>query len=278
MKTNGNDLKFLGLLCLSISLLISIPSTYSGIASAQNNTSAQPEGIQGKSTNATNIVLVHGTSVDGSSWSKVIPILQNAGHKVIAAQLPLHSLADDVDTVKRAIGLIGGPVVLVGHSYGGFVISNAAYNNPNVTGLVYLSAFAPNEGQSLGDFVDPAKLPKGLLMFDSGGFISINPEIFPQVLAQDIDPAEVKVIAAAQKPYNQSILTEKSGPPAWKQLPTWYGVTENDRIVPPDAQRMFAKQINATTVLPINSSHASPLSHPNEVAQLILNATKGSSK
>ena len=278
MKTNGIDLKFLGLLCLSISLLISIPSTYSGIASAQNNTLMQPDGIQGKSTNATNIVLVHGTSVDGSSWSKVIPILQNAGHKVIAAQLPLHSLADDVDTVKRAIGLIGGPVVLVGHSYGGFVISNAAYNNPNVTGLVYLSAFAPNEGQSLGDFVDPAKLPKGLLMFDSGGFISINPELFPQVLAQDIDPAEVKVIAAAQKPYNQSILTEKSGPPAWKQLPTWYGVTENDRIVPPDAQRMFAEQINATTVLPINSSHASPLSHPNEVAQLILNATKGSSK
>ena len=262
MKTNGNNLKFLGLLCLSISLLISIPSTYSGIASAQNNTLMQPDGIQGKSTNATNIVLVHGTSVDGSSWSKVIPILQNAGHKVIAAQLPLHSLADDVDTVKRAIGLIGGPVVLVGHSYGGFVISNAAYNNPNVTGLVYLSAFAPNEGQSLGDFVDPAKLPKGLLMFDSGGFISINPELFPQVLAQDIDPAEVKVIAAAQKPYNQSILTEKSGPPAWKQLPTWYGVTENDRIVPPDAQRMFAEQINATTVLPINSSHASPLSHP----------------
>ena len=224
-------------------------------------------------TNA-NIVLVHGTSVDGSFWSKVIPILQNAGHKVIAAQLPLHSLADDVDTVKREIGLIGGPIILVGHSYGGFVVSNAAYNNSNVTGLVYLSAFAPNEGQSLGDFVDPAKLPKGFVMLDSGGFVHINPDMFAQVLAQDIDPAEVKVLAAAQKPYNQSISNEKSGPPAWKQLPTWYGVTENDRIVPPDAQHMFADQINAT-VLSINSSHASPLSHPNEVAQLILDATKG---
>jgi pimeloyl-ACP methyl ester carboxylesterase len=176
--------------------------------------------------------------------------------------------------VKRAVGLVGGPVTLVGHSYGGFVISNAAYNNPNVTGLVYLSAFAPNEGQSLSDFVDPTKLPKGFSMFDSGGFIYVNPEMFAQVLAQDIDPAEVKVLAAAQKPYNQSITTEKSGPPAWKQLPTWYGVTENDRIVPPDAQHMFASQINAT-VLSINSSHASPLSHPNEVAQLILDATKG---
>jgi pimeloyl-ACP methyl ester carboxylesterase len=277
MKTNGNDLKFLGLLCLSMALLINIPSTYSGFASAQNNTLMQADGIQVKSANTTNIVLVHGTAVDGSFWNKVIPILQNAGHKVIAAQLPLHSLADDVDTVKRAVGLVGGPVTLVGHSYGGFVISNAAYNNPNVTGLVYLSAFAPNEGQSLSDFVDPTKLPKGFSIFDSGGFIYVNPEMFAQVLAQDIDPAEVKVLAAAQKPYNQSITTEKSGPPAWKQLPTWYGVTENDRIVPPDAQHMFAKQTNAT-VLSINSSHASPLSHPNEVAQLILNATKGSSK
>ncbi|HZD83776.1 MAG TPA: alpha/beta hydrolase, partial [Nitrososphaeraceae archaeon] len=222
-------------------------------------------------------VLVHGTYVDGSSWNKVIPILQNAGHKVIAVQLPLHSLADDIATTKRAISLVGGPVTLVGHSYGGFVISNAAYNNPNVTGLVYLSAFAPKEGQSLSDFVDPAKLPKGFSVLDSGGFIYVNPELFAKVLAQDIDPAEVKVIAAAQKPYNQSIATEKSGPPAWKQHPTWYGVTENDRIVPPAAQQMFAKQINAT-VVSINSSHASPVSHPNEVAQLILKATQGSKK
>jgi pimeloyl-ACP methyl ester carboxylesterase len=277
MRINNNEPMALCLLCLSIVLLIGIPPTYSGFASAQNNTSMQPDGIQGESTNATNVVLVHGTAVDGSFWNKVIPILQNAGHKVIAAQLPLHSLADDVDTVKRAIGLIGGPVTLVGHSYGGFVISNAAYDNPNVTGLVYLSAFAPNEGQSLSDFVDPTKLPKGFSLLDSGGFIYVNPEMFAQVLAQDIDPAEVKVLAAAQKPYNQSVSTEKSGTPAWKQLPTWYGVSENDRIVPPDAQRMFAEQINAT-VLSINSSHASPLSHPNEVAQLILNATQGSNE
>jgi hypothetical protein len=103
-------------------------------------------------------------------------------------------------------------------------------------------------GQSLGDFIDPAKLPKGLLVFDNGGFVYINPDLFPQVLAQDIDPAKVAVLAAAQKPYNQSILTETSGPPAWKQLPTWYGVSENDRIVPPDAQHAFANQINATVL------------------------------
>jgi pimeloyl-ACP methyl ester carboxylesterase len=235
----------------TVALGITLTATaFSGIASAQENNTAsmQSQGIQNPAANTTNpnIVLVHGTAVDGSFWSKVIPILQNAGYNVVAAQLPLHSLADDIDTVKREIGLVGGPVILVGHSYGGFVISNAAYNNPNVTGLVYLSAFAPNEGQSLGDFVDPSKLPKGFAIVDSGGFIYVNPDMFAQVLAQDIDQAIVKVLAAAQKPYNQSISTEKSGPPAWKQLPTWYGVSENGRIVPPGAQHLFVKQINAT--------------------------------
>ena len=115
----------------------------------------QPQGVQGvATTNATNIVLVHGFWGDGSSWSKVIPILESAGHRVIAVQMPLHSLEDDIATVKRAIELLGGPTILVGHSYGGIVITNAGYNNPNVTGLVYVVAVAPNEGQSLGDFFD----------------------------------------------------------------------------------------------------------------------------
>jgi pimeloyl-ACP methyl ester carboxylesterase len=264
------------LLCLSIAIITSLVSaTYFGVAnSQQNKTLMQSQGTPSvTTTNATkmNIVLVHGTYVDGSSWSKVIPILQNAGHKVIAVQLPLHSLADDIATVKRAIDLVGAPVILVGHSYGGIVITNAAYNNSNVKGLVYIAAFAPEEGQSLGNFVDLKKFPKGLLVFDKGGFVYINPDAFGQVIAQDADPAQAKVIAAAQKPFNQSILAEKSGPPAWKQLPSWYQVSENDHAIPPDAERLFAKQINATTIS-LPSSHASPLSHPNEVAQLILDA------
>jgi len=272
--------KALGLLILTLSLITTVAlTTHSGLASAQNKTSLQPTGIKGMATNATNvnIVLVHGTWVDGSSWNKVIPILQKAGHKVIAVQLALHSLADDVATVKRAIDLVGAPVLLVGHSYGGFVITNAAYNNPSVKGLVYLAAFAPKEGQSLSNFVDASKLPKGFLVFDKGGFIYVNPEMFPQAFAQDTDPAEAKVMAAVQKPVNQSILAEKSGPPAWKQLPSWYQISENDHVIPPAAERMFAKQINATTIS-LTSSHASPISHPNEVAQLILNATKGIAK
>ena len=147
--------KFFGLLCLSIILLLGfVLPTYSGSATAapENKTLMQPGGVQDMTTNATNIVLVHGLWADGSSWSKVIPILQNAGHRVIAVQLAAHSLADDVATVKRAIDLVGGPTILVGHSFGGFVITNAGYNNQNVTGLVYVSAFAPDEGESASEF------------------------------------------------------------------------------------------------------------------------------
>ena len=260
-------------ICLALSII------HVGVVNAQqqNNTVVQSQGTSGMNattTNATNmnIVLVHGTYVDGSSWSKVIPILQNAGHKVIAVQLPLHSLADDVATVKRAIDLVGAPVLLVGHSYGGFVITNAAYNNPNVKGLVYVAALAPKEGQTLSNFIDFTKFPKGFLVFDNGGFVYINPKMFGQALAQDTDPAQAKVLATEQKPFSKSILAEKSGPPAWKQLHSWYQVSENDHAIPPDAERMFAKQINATTIS-LPSSHASPLSHPNEVSKLILDAT-----
>ena len=270
------NIKFLGLLCLSITLLLGFMSpTYSGFASPENKTLMQPQGVQGMATNATNIVLVHGLWADGSSWSKVIPILENAGHRIIAVQLPLHSLADDVATVKRAIDLVGGPVTLVGHSYGGFVITNAAYNNQNVTGLVYVSAFGPDEGESAANFVDVATLPPGLLVFDSGGFAYLNPEMFHQAFVQDANATEAKTLAVVQKPAHQSIFAEPSGPPAWKQLPTWFEVSEGDHIIPPDAQRQFAQRMNATTIS-LNSSHASLVTHPDEIAQLILNATKGS--
>jgi pimeloyl-ACP methyl ester carboxylesterase len=271
--------KVLILLCLSIAITTSLASTTDfGLATPENKTLMQSQGIQSMSTNATNIVLVHGGWADGSSWSKVISILHEAGHqvghRVIAVQLPLHSLADDVATVKRAIDLVGGPTILVGHSYGGEVITNAGYNNPNVTGLVYIAAFAPDEGQSLSSFIDPATFPKDLFLVDSGGFIYLNPEIFRENFAQDVDPAEADLMAIVQKPFNQSIFGEKSDPPAWKQLPTWYQISDADRMIPPDVQRMFAERMNATT-LSLNTSHASYVSHPNEIAELILNATKG---
>jgi pimeloyl-ACP methyl ester carboxylesterase len=172
--------------------------------------------------------------------------LEKAGHKVIAVQLPLHSLSDDVETVKRAIEHIGGPVTLVGHSYGGAVITNAAYNNPNVTGLVYIAAFAPDEGQSLSTFVNPANFPKELFMPDSGGFIYLNPKIFRENFAQDVDPTEANIMAITQKPFHQSNFVAGSGPPAWKQLPTWYQISESDHMSPPDVQQTFAEQICIT--------------------------------
>jgi pimeloyl-ACP methyl ester carboxylesterase len=241
----------------------------------------EPAGLNNLTlTNESNIVLVHGAFSDGSVWSKVIPILMNAGHQVIAVQMPLHSLNDDIATVKRAIDHIGGPVTLVGHSYGGFVITNAAYNNPNVTGLVYIAALAPDEGETGNDFFEslPEEFSKTFfesIVSDSAGYLYFNPDKFRESFAQDVDPTEANIWATVQKPTNQSLTAEKSGPPAWKQLSTWYQVSENDRLIPPDIQRLFAERMNATT-LSLNSSHASLLSHPHDIAELILNATNGS--
>jgi hypothetical protein len=139
-----------------------------------------------------------------------------------------------------------------------------------------VAAFAPDEGQSLSRFVDPAKFPKGLFVVDSGGFIYLNPEIFRENFAQDVSPGEADIMAIVQKPFNQSIFVEKSGPPAWKQLPTWYQISTSDRMIPPDVQRMFAERMNATSIS-VNASHASYVSYP-EITDLILNATKGSTK
>jgi pimeloyl-ACP methyl ester carboxylesterase len=295
VRRQDQKMSFAILLFLAATLIASFTLTpHYGLASTENNDNAlmQPEASQGMATatnatttttttsaNATtttpNIVLVHGLWADGSSWSKVIPILKNAGYRVISVQLALHSLAEDVDTVKRAIDLVGGPTIVVAHSFGGFVITNAAYNNPNVTGLVYVSAFAPDEGESAVNFVPVESLPPGLLVFDSGGFAYLNPEMFPQAFAQDVNRTEAETLAVVQKPAHQSLFTEKSGPPAWKQLPTWFEVSEGDRIIPPDAERMFAQRMNATTIS-LNSSHASLVSHPDEIAKLILDAASGS--
>jgi pimeloyl-ACP methyl ester carboxylesterase len=272
-------IKFLFLMCLSVAIIGCLSSAiYHSSVNAQNKTSTESTGIKNTITNATkiNIILVHGLWADASSWSKVIPILQDAGHKVIAVELPLHSIADDVATVKRAIELIGGPVILVGHSYGGFVITNAGYNNPNVKGLVYVAAFAPKNGQSISSF-PPSKHPKGFLVMDKGGFGYINSTLFHDSFAQDVDPAQAKIMAVVQKPANLSIFAEKSGPPAWKQLPSWYQVSEYDHMILPSLEHLFAKQMNATTVS-LPSGHASLLSRPTEIAQLILNATKGLTK
>ena len=165
-----------------------------------------------QANNSSNVILVHGGWADGSSWGKVITILKNAGLNVVAVQLPLHTLADDVATVKRAIEHIGGPTILVGHSYGGEVISNAGYNNPNVTGLVYVAAFAPDEGQSLSTFVDAKDFPQGFLILDSAGLAYINPAMFHDRFAQDVKQPDADIMVVAQKPFSEQFLVKNLVP------------------------------------------------------------------
>ena len=173
------------LVCFGVLLITSFaPIKYTGFASPQNETSITSNSLDSIPGNNMSIVLVHGAVSDGSIWSKVIPILTDAGHRVIAVQLPLHSLGDDIATVERAIELFGGPTTLVGHSYGGEVITNAGYNNSNVTGLVYLAALAPDAGETGNDFFEqlPEVVSQQLLetfsentVLDSAGFLYLNP-------------------------------------------------------------------------------------------------------
>jgi len=221
-------------------------------------------------TRIKNVVLVHGAWADGSSWVKVIPLLEKAGLNVVAVQNPLMSLADDVATTKRAIALQDGPVLLVGHSYGGVVITEAG-NDPKVVGLVYVAAFAPDAGQALGDLgkeFPPA--PGGAeVRPDSAGFLKITTKGVVESFAQDLPMQERRVLAATQGPTNAAAFGGKVANAAWKAKPTWYVVASNDRMIQPDLERQFAKAMNAKTVT-LPSSHVPMLSRPADVAKLII--------
>jgi pimeloyl-ACP methyl ester carboxylesterase len=282
MEKHDQAVRILILFFVTIMLGGLVSSTYSGHASLTDVTSKElnTNGSRVFASNSTNIVLVHGIWGDGSVWSKVIPALLEAGHRTIAVQLPLNSLREDVEITKRAISLLGKPTILVGHSYGGEVITNAGYNNSNVTGLVYLAAIAPDEGENATHLVQ--KLPNAnelLQSFlqniytDNAGLSYFNPDKIHERWAHDIDAVEASILGVTQKPTNLSGTSEKSGPPAWKNLSTWYQISENDRLIPPEIQRTYAERMNAT-ILSLNSSHMSQLSHPYQIADFILNATR----
>lgn len=220
-----------------------------------------------------NVVLVHGAWSDGSSWSEVIPLLQEAGHEVVAVQNPLTSLADDVANTRAVLAGFDGPTVVAGHSYGGSVISGAALDAPGVVGLVFVAALANDEGESANDILGrfPPSEVMALIQVDDRGFMMADRDAFPEVLADDVDAARRGVISAVMKPTGAACLGDAAGPPAWRSLPSTYLVSEQDRVVPPDAQRWMAERIGATA-LSIPSSHASIISHPHEVADAILAA------
>jgi len=228
-----------------------------------------------KSGGARNVVLVHGAWADGSSWSKVIPQLEKAGLHVTAVQNPLTSLADDVAATRRAIALEDGPVILVGHSYGGAVISDAGAD-PKVVGLVYVAAFAPDAGEAVADLgkeFPPA--PGGAeLRPDAAGFLKLTKKGVVESFAQDIPMAERMVLAATQGPTNGAALGAKLTNAAWKTKPSWYIVATNDRMIPPGLERKFAKAMNAKKTVALPTSHVPMLSKPAEVAQVIIEAAR----
>ncbi|GAB2553160.1 alpha/beta fold hydrolase [Spirosoma aerophilum] len=229
---------------------------------------------QSVKSNVTNVVLVHGAFADGSSWSKVIPLLEAKGLTVIAVQNPLTSLADDVAATKRAIALLNGPVLLVGHSWGGVVISEAG-NNPAVAGLVYVAAFAPDDAQSLIDASQglPSAPRLGEAKPDASGFLSLTRKGVQEDFAQDLPLTERNVIWATQGPWSASATTEKISRAAWKTKTSWYIVASDDRMINPDLQQIFAKKLKATT-LTLKSSHVPKVSQPDKVATFIIEAAR----
>jgi pimeloyl-ACP methyl ester carboxylesterase len=223
----------------------------------------------------TNVVLVHGAWADGSSWSKVIPLLDQRRFNVTAVQLPLTSLDDDIAVTRSALAAQKGPTVLVGHSYGGAVITGAAEKAPNVTALVYIAGFGLDEGESLDSLSKqgPATAGGAQIRPDEHGFLWIDRDAFAQAFAADADPIDARVMAAVQKPLSIKSFTAKSGPPAWKHIPSWYLVSSKDQMIPPQAEEFMAKRMGAT-VRTVPASHASMISFPKDVADMIGSAAQ----
>lgn len=219
------------------------------------------------------IVLVHGSWADGTSWQHVIPLLHQDGYTVVAVQNPLTSLPEDIATTKRVIDAQPGPVVAVGHSYGGAVITGAAVGNPQVKALVYIAGWALSPGESVSQLIgkyEPSPLVKAIAP-DAAGFLYIDREKFREVFAHDVSPVEAQVMAVAQKPAASITFEQSVESAAWQTTPSWYLLAQEDRAIPPELQRFMANRMDAKTT-EIKSSHVPYISHPKEVASLIIEA------
>lgn len=221
-----------------------------------------------------NIVLVHGAFADGSSWANIIPLLHAKGYNVIAVQNPLTSLQDDVAATKRAIALMDGPVLLVGHSYGGMVVTEAG-NDPKVAGLLYVCALVPNDGQSATDVVKAFPPSPGNAEFkaDASGFLSLSLKGINSHFAQDLPAKTRKIIFATQVPWAIRTTTDKIFRAAWKTKPSWFLIGLDDQMVEPALARAEAEMIKATTI-ELKSSHVPMISQPNKVAAFIIGAAR----
>ena len=221
-----------------------------------------PQGVR-------NIVLVHGAWADGSSWSKVIPLLQAKGLHVVAVQNPLTSLADDVAATKRIVALQDGPVILVGHSYAAVVITEAG-NDPKVVGLVYVAAFAPGDGESINSVSKPyPPAPLGNeLRPDAQGFLRVTPKGIAEDFAQDLSEKEQQLLTVTQGQTAASVFGATITTAAWKTKPSWCVIAGHDRAIPPEIEKDEAAKMKATSIT-VPANHLVMLSHPEEVAELI---------
>jgi pimeloyl-ACP methyl ester carboxylesterase len=220
------------------------------------------------------VILVHGAWADGSSWSKVIVLLERRGFRVTAVQLPLTSVAEDVATVRRAMELDPGPILLVGHSYAGVVITEAG-NDPKVNGLVYISAYAPDAGQSvfsLNALVPETPVNREIIV--NSGFLSLTNEGISADFAQDLPHTEKQTLAVTQGPVAAVAFGTPASAPAWYRKPSWYMVASEDRVISPQLEAMMAQTINAETIT-VHSSHVIMLSRPETVADFIAHAAHG---
>ena len=223
-----------------------------------------------------NILLVHGAWGDGSHWRHVIPPLHEKGYSVIAAQLPLTSLYEDVDRTSKLAAMQCAPTLLVGHAYGCAVITGAGLT-PNVVGLVYLAGPALDEGESLRSLWARRAPPEGAanIREDEYGFLWIATEKFHETFCHDLDDkTESLVWALTQKPTAALCFEERSGAPAWKVKPSWYQISANDRLIPPETEKWMARRINARKTITLSTSHASVATHPGAIVQLIEEASK----
>lgn len=222
-----------------------------------------------------NIVLVHGAFVDGSGWQPVYEILTKQGYNVSVTQQTLASFERDVTAVKRIIDQQDGPCILVGHSYGGAVITIAG-NDPKVAGLVYVAAHAPDEGESEADNGKTYPPAYKSLIKGKDGWDYIDPKMFPADFAGGVSKQKAEFMAISQTPTADSAFHAIIHNPAWKAKPSWYMVAKSDRIINPDLERMYAKRAKSVKVEIDGASHSVYISHPKEVAQLIVAAVKGS--
>jgi pimeloyl-ACP methyl ester carboxylesterase len=248
---------------LVMALAVAVLTTTSGGFAAHAQTAAPVE--------ARNVVLVHGAWADGSSWAEVIPRLQAAGLKVTAVQNPLTSLEDSVAATRRALALQDGPTVLVAHSWGGTVISETG-TDPKVTALVYVAARAPDAAE---DFVAlSGKYPAGAVragVQEHDGFARLSEESFLKYFANGVEPKKAEVLYAVQEPAAASLFGGRTTAAAWHSKPSWYAVSKLDQTINPDLERFLAKRMNATTI-EVEAGHLSLVSHPREIADLILAA------